>query len=407
MYLARFPRIFAAVLLRLQAMLLLALVGLAAAPAQAQAIDWLVNIDDTGFDPISAGGTIEDALEIGNSGFDPAPATTVTFAIPATTTFTGATGALTGCTPGTATGPASVTCDVPPIASGGSLSSVVNLLTSLTGSVALEASVPTTGDIDPSNNIRVQTTTITAGADMELFLTAPASAASGSTITYSLEATNNGPNAVSGLTLNFPIPVGIANLTPPAGCVLSGGVYACTIAGPLAPGESVTRDFTGQVPATSGSTVTAAGDIGGGSVPDAVADNNVALASTSITGGTDLSITKVRSPSGSLPVGAGVTFTLSNRYTGESPTDITGIDTLPANCSIDSVVAPGWIVEVVGQTVTATGTSGSGAGADVDLGGIVINATAVSAAVRPRSSASGSIRRARLWRLGRRAPRSP
>ena len=349
------------------------------AAAQAQSVDWVTNLTDAGFDPVTAGGTIEYGVRIDNDGFDLAPATTVTFAIPATTTFTGATGALTDCTPASATGPASVTCDVPPIASSGSVSAVVSILTSSAGSVVFSASVPTTGDILPSNNSLSETTTITAGADMELLLTAPASAASGSTITYSFEATNNGPNAVSGLTLAFPIPPGIANVTPPAGCTLAGGSFACTIAGPVAPGASVTRDFQGQVSASSGSTVTAVGDIGGGSVPDPIANNNTAVANTVITGGTDLSITKARSPSGSLLVGANVTFTLGNRYTGDSPSSITVTDTIPDNYSIGSVTAPGWIVTVTGQTVTATRASGSGAGSNVDLGNIVINTTAVSA----------------------------
>ena len=349
------------------------------AVAQAQSIDWIVNLSDTGFDPIAAGGTIEYQVRIDNDGFDSAPATTVTFDIPATTTFTGATGSLTGCAPTPATGPASVTCNVPALGPSGSVSGVLNVLTSAAGSVPLTASIPTAGDIQPGNNSLTETTTITAGADMRLQLTAPATAASGSLISYSFEATNDGPNAVSNLTLSFPIPTGIANVSPPAGCTLSGGTYACTIAGPVAPGASVTRVFQGQVSAASGSTVTAAGDIGGGSVPDPTAGNNVAVANTSITGGTDLSITKARSPGGSLLVGANVTFTLGNRYTGDSPSDITVTDTIPANYSIDSVVAPGWIVTVTGQTVTATRSSGSGAGSNVDLGNIVINTTAISA----------------------------
>ena len=50
------------------------------AQAQAQDIDWVVNINDTGSDPTPAGGTISYRLTIGNAGLDNAPATTVTSA---------------------------------------------------------------------------------------------------------------------------------------------------------------------------------------------------------------------------------------------------------------------------------------------------------------------------------------
>ena len=65
---------------------------MAAGEARAQSIDWLLNLSDAGSDPTAAGGTITYQITVTNDGFDPAPATTISLAIPASTTFTGGTG---------------------------------------------------------------------------------------------------------------------------------------------------------------------------------------------------------------------------------------------------------------------------------------------------------------------------
>ena len=89
-------------------------------------VDWVVTIADTAvgsppknYDPTSAGSTIQYAVTVANSGYSAAQPTTITFDIPATTTFTGVTGSLTNCQPSPATGQTLVACDVPGLASGG------------------------------------------------------------------------------------------------------------------------------------------------------------------------------------------------------------------------------------------------------------------------------------------------
>ena len=57
--------------------------------ADAQSVDWVVNLNDVGSDPIPAGGTIAYNITVSNDGSDPAPTTTISFAIAAGTTFTG------------------------------------------------------------------------------------------------------------------------------------------------------------------------------------------------------------------------------------------------------------------------------------------------------------------------------
>jgi len=179
--------------------------------------------------------------------------------------------------------------------------------------------------------------------------------------------------------VTFTIPTGIVNVTPPAGCSLAGTVYTCSIASALAVGATRTFIFNGQIAAAGGSTVTGAGAVQNASPTDPIASNNTATGNIAVSGGTDIAITKGRSPSGTLLVGDSVTFTLNGSYTGDSPSGITVSDTIPINYSITSITAPGWdCLASAGQDVTCTRTSGSGAGANVSLGAIAVATTAVS-----------------------------
>ena len=361
-------------------LVLLFTAGLATSQASAQ--DLLVNISDAGSDPTPAGGTISYSVAVSNNDFvTSSPVTTLTLTVDAGTTFIGATGTITGCTPVPAVGPATVTCDVPVLAAGASVSLVAEVLTTTSGTYDFGASVPVLpGDSDPDNNSLTEPTTVTAGADMSLALSGPATSPAGSVITYSFEATNNGPDPAANVLLRFPIPTGIGNVVPPPGCVLSGSVYSCTIAGPIAVGATVSLDFQGQISAASGSNIAAVGSVGGGTPADPIAINNGATLNTAVTAGSDLSIAKARSPSGTLLVGDAVTFTVTPTYTGDSPSGIVVRDTIPANYAFDlaDVTAPGWICTVTGQILECTRTTGSGPGANVPLGPITIDTTIVS-----------------------------
>ena len=122
------------------------------------------------------------------------------------------------------------------------------------GALEFTASVPDTGDSDPDNNSASFTITVQAGADLVLTIDGPADAPAGSVETYSFTVENLGPDPASNFTVEFPVPTGLSNVTPPTGCTLSGGTYSCQIPGPLAVGETVSLDFTGQVVGTVGST---------------------------------------------------------------------------------------------------------------------------------------------------------
>jgi len=358
----------------------LALLSTAGA-AQAQDIDWVLNLSDSGFDPVPAGGTITYTATVANSGFDPAPETTLSVVIPPGTTFTGASGTITDCTPLPQAGGGTVTCTVPPLAPAASVAVALDVLTTTQGTVTINASVPTDGDINTANNAGSENTTVTAGADVSLTVSGPATAASGSLVAYTFTAENLGPNVLTSATLQVPVPTGLAGVVPPPGCTLSAGTYACTIGGPIAVGGSVSLDFSGRISAAAGSTVTPVGSVLGGLPPDPVTANNTASTNTAVTGGSDVSISKTRSPGGNLLVGDIVTFTLAAAYTGDSPSGLTITDTIPATYAITSVTpspGSGWTCSVSGQDVTCTRVSGSGPGANVPLGSIAVEVEVIA-----------------------------
>ena len=237
------------------------------ATAQAQDVDWLVNINNFGADPVPAGADIEYTIGVTNNGFDPAPATTISVDIPLNAQYISATGAITGCVsvPASGLGPATVTCNVPALAGLAAESMVMTVQSSVEGTITTTATVPNSSagvnDVNTANNSEPITSTINKGSELGVVLTAPATAASGSSVPLDFVVTNNGPNINDSFDLEFPIPTGITNVTPPAGCVLTGATYTCTIAGPLAVGASITRTFTGQISAAAASTVTPTGSI--------------------------------------------------------------------------------------------------------------------------------------------------
>ena len=349
---------------------------------KAQDIDWVLNLEDTGYDPTPASGLISYSLSISNSGLDPITATSVDLTIPANSQFTGMTGDMGPCLPATATGPAVVRCDVPALAGEGSVAAQVNILSEVMGNLSLSAAITDATDAPQTgNNQDTETTTVSAGSDLGVTISGPTTAASGSMVTYTFEVTNNGPNTLSSAALQFPTTSGLVNVTPPAGCSAGADGFDCTITGPLALGASRSFDFTGQISAASGSTISPLGSVHTADPLDPIDGNDTDTIDTSVTAGSDIQLNKSRSPNGNLLVGDTVSFTLSSSYTGDSPTGLQIIDTLPANYAIDSVVPDGgsdWICGFLGQVVTCDMTDGTIAGANVDLGDVTVNVTVVS-----------------------------
>ncbi len=359
------------------ALTLLASQGLAV--RQADAANWVVNINDTGSDPALAGGTIVYSITVTNDDIIEAPANTLNLAIPAGMTFTGGSGTITACAPTPATN-ATVTCDIPILTGGGSATLQASVRPNTTGTLTVTASVPTLGiDIVPENNSASESTTVNAGTDMRLTLSGPATRPSGSSANYTFTAANLGPLSASNVLVSIPVPTGFTALQAPAGCVVSAGTYTCTITGPIGAGSSSNLIFTGQVSAAPGTVIPVSGTITASTPQDSVPGNESASLSTTVTTGTDVAISKTVSPSGAVSLNATVTFTLTASYSGETPAGFRITDTLPANFTILSVTpsaGSGWSCSVTGQLVDCTRGAGPGVGGAVPLGSVTISATA-------------------------------
>ncbi len=355
-----------------------------AGQARAQNVDWLLAIEDgeNGGVTYAAGGVIDYTLRITNAGTQGAPATQLTFDVPANASLVGVSAPLTNCAPTTGAGPLTVTCTVPPLAADENITPVVQVTSDIEGSIQVGAEVATVAGVETNtgNNSDLETTTLTRGAEIQLDLTIPSSAAAGSMVDFVWTATNNGPHPSDGFTISFPAPTGITNMSAPAGCSLSGGTWNCNIPGSIPVGASVTRTFTGQVAAIGGSDITASASVINQNPPDPNADNNTATGTLDVTEGTDVAVSKSRSPNtGNLLVGDTVTFTLAPRYTGDAPSGLTLNDTIPGNYQIDNVIEGGWTCTTSGQEVSCTRPDPSGAGNNTSLGNVIVEATVVGA----------------------------
>jgi len=370
-----------------------------AGTAQAQDVDWLVDIDDivdgVNYDPTPAGGTVRVAVKVTNNGFGTAPETTVSFNVPATVSMTGATGDITNCLPANAMAGATVTCDVPELVSDAFATVVVDFLTTEDEALVMVANVPTTGESSgaPSvNNSNSETITITTGADVGVTIDMPAIAAAGSFFDYTVTAENFGPDAVDSYRITVPAPAGVVNITPPAGCSLSGSNYICNITTDLPPNAPVQFTFNGQVGVGNGSEVSTQVNVDNVDPGDPIPANDQDTATMDVTAGLDAYVAKSRSPSGTLIEGDTVTFTITSGYSGDAPTGATITDNVPSNYTIQSVTGAGGYscntAPFVTQEVICTTPAGGSAGANQSLGTVTIVATADTAGAGVENTAT-------------------
>lgn len=323
---------------------------------------WTLNVDNTGFNPIPAGGLLPYSVRIDNNSNGNNPATAITFTIPASAEFIGVDG-LDSCVPSPASGqPATVTCDVPALAQGGLVNATVNLRPMEAGTIVLVSTMTAPGPSFP------RSTTILRGADLALDLNVVESPVlAGSRANFTASITNNGPHPSDNAVLVIPVPTGLSpNLTMPAGCSIASNTITCTLPGPIAVGSVLELDFSAQVIAANTSTITLAGAVSSISPRDGVSGNNDATADIEVEPGTDVTLIKTRSPQGLILVNDIVTFTLTPAFAGFAPADARIEDIVPANYEILSVTptsGSGWTCPsgldqtTVCEYVAAAGTS--------------------------------------------------
>ena len=317
---------------------LAALLCASAAPARAHAQalpDLVLDVMRTP-SVVVAGGNVTFSVGLSNVGMVTASGVTVQMNVPANVRyqgFTAGTGAsCSGMTINQA-GPGTLVCSHPTLLQDASGLFTVTLQMTAQGVTTVTSSVSATqGDATPANNSDSDATTVTAGADVSVSLTAPVSLASGSSLNYALSVTNAGPNAATSLRVTFPLPAGFTQSGGlPAGCSLSGGTVTCNIAGPIASGATqVIGNVPGKITAASGSTVSGTASIGlqpgapSLTAQDPNSANNTSTSSIAVTAGSDVRLSQVRSPSASsYIVGATLNFVLTAAYDGDSPSGLT------------------------------------------------------------------------------------
>ncbi|HMS01687.1 MAG TPA: SdrD B-like domain-containing protein, partial [Gemmatimonadaceae bacterium] len=372
---------------------LLPVVSAFAPSSLAAQVDLVLNVTDAP-DPVPRTGVVTFSVVIENNGLTTATGVSYQMQVPAGTRYDGFTAgsgaSCTGLTVGQA-GPGVLTCSHPSLAFTASGAFTVRLRLDQEGSTNVTSSVTSTEpDADPPNNTVVTQTTVVAGADvaMQLSATGPTTP-SGGTVGFIIGLSNIGPDPASALRVQFPVPSGfVVQGALPAGCSNSGGIITCNVSGPIASGASLNvGTVTGRVVSAAGSTITGSASVavqpGAPALTpqDPNSTNNSATFDVAVTAGSDVRVTIARSAAGPYFVGGGFNFVLTAAYDGDVPNTLTMSTTLPANYTVGAVASPqnGWTCVVSGQQVTCTRPSGGVAGVNQSLGSVTIPITIATA----------------------------
>ena len=327
-------------------------------------------------DPIEAGAQQTYVVQVTNNGPSVSRGVVVTDALPAGVTFVSMVPS-TGCTTGSV-----ITCSLGDLGRSATitLQITVQLASNIGGTTlantATVASAPTSGaptpDPNTGNNSSGVSQKVATRSDLSLtkaITSGPIVA--GSTVTYQLVATNNGPSDTTNLVLSDPLPTGTSLVTANAS---AGG--ACQLTDPVVcswpsvvAGDQRTVTLSVAVPAsaTVGSVVTNTATVTSDNL-NTTPETSTATASGPVTASADVSVVKTLL-SGNPVAGGAVTWQLVVQNAGPSqaanvvlddtaPTGVTFTSTTPsASCTISgNALHCGFGVLSANTSVTATVT---------------------------------------------------
>jgi uncharacterized repeat protein (TIGR01451 family) len=229
-------------------------------------------------------------------------------------------------------------------------------------------------DSNTSNNTATDTDTINLNANLGITKTDGLTSVNpGATVTYTIVASNAGPDAATGASVTDTVPAVLGSVTwtcgsPTGGATCgaasgsgntisttanlpSGGSVTYTVTGTLATNATGTLSNTAQVAAPSG-------------VTDPTAGNNSATDTTAINLVPDPGITKSHAGNFTRGSTGSYTLTISNSGTGATSGAVNVTDTLPAGLTPNGTpTGTGWTCSVAGQTITCTRSDALAAGA--------------------------------------------
>ena len=264
----------------------------------------------------------------------------------------------------------------------------------LTGSGTVIASIPAGMAFDlasqpntASPNTGDRTVTYIPPTDLSITKTdGVTSAVPGGSVTYTITASNAGPNADPAATVADTLP---ASLTATWTCVGAGGA-TCTASGSgnlndtvnLPAGGSVTYTVSASIsPAATGSLSNTATVTAGATVQDVNLSNNSVTDTDTLTPQAELGITKTDGSTTAIP-GGSLTYTIQASNAG--PSNVSGAtvaDTLPA-----SLTATWTCVGAGGGTCPASGSGNLNTSVNLPAGGSVT--FSVAASISPAATGS-------------------
>jgi uncharacterized repeat protein (TIGR01451 family) len=359
-------------------------------------------VNKTGPATANAGTDITYTITLTNNGTSNAASVALNDAVPANTTFVSesqTTGTTFSCTKPSVGGTGTVNCTLASFAPGSATFSItVHINPGAAGATLSNTASATTSTTDPNplNNSSTFTTIVTGSADVSIVKTAAAAAPTGSSLTYNINVTNNGPSDAASVTMTDTLPPNTTFVSesqptgpafictnPPVGGT---GTVSCSIA-TLTAGTSATFSIVVQIavaaplgPSSNTAVVTSSSD------PNPA--NNSSTAITAIVLATaDLSITKTPAP-GAYGTGLPLTYTIVVSNGGPSTaTAVTVTDVLPPGTTFQSAT-PGGACSGTTTITCNAGTLTNGASATFTLTvtlpaspGPITNTASVTAAV--------------------------
>jgi large repetitive protein len=210
------------------------------------------------------GDTVTYTIAVTNNGPNPANDVIVNDELPASLLFQSIAPAATfTCTTPAAGSTGTITCLGGPLSNGSTatFTLVTTIAPGASGSIANGVLVATS-DSDPvgSNSTDTAGPIVVATADLSITKTTPAAEApTGSTITYTITVTNNGPDTAVNVVVNDDLPAGLQLViaTPSQGTCSATDPVSCSL-GSLTSGASATITLQALVTATSGTISNAA-----------------------------------------------------------------------------------------------------------------------------------------------------
>jgi uncharacterized repeat protein (TIGR01451 family) len=299
-------------------------------------------------DPVVAGNNITYTGVITNNGPDAATNAAFTQSTPAGTTFQ------------SLIAPAGWSCGTPAVGGTGAINctkaamaasevGAFTLVVNVTGGGTISSTVTgdsDTYDPDPLDNSANATTTSIAPSSADLSITkttATTNAPAGSTFSYTIVLTNNGPDAATSVEMEDVLPSSLLfrSISEPAGwsCVTPAigatGTITCTAAS-LANGASATFTLIVEVAASSGSISNTATAASATSDPNGGNSGGTSAGVIAGPAAADIEVTKTTASTQATPGGI-LNYTITVTNAGPSPaTNVVVTDTLPAGLALIS-----------------------------------------------------------------------